>query len=139
MRRREFVWGLTLGIGGGLCLTLSACSPSPSPPPLPVDLSSLLPEGSTRIGEIFLRDRSFIESRIPRLEDVFPQPARWAQMPSEEILDRLRAQISADFASGRTVSVGGWVLSETEARLCAFHSLLEAGEISLIATLREDF
>ena len=136
MRRREFVWGLALGVGGGLCLTLPACSSSS--PPIPVDLSSLLPEASTRIGKAFLRNRSFFESRIPRLEDVFPQPARWAQMPAKEVLERLREQISADFANGRTVSVGGWVLSETEARLCAFHSLLQAGEVSLIAAPPED-
>lgn len=128
--RREFVWGLALGVGGGLCLTLPGCSSSS--PQLPVDLSSLLPKASTRIGDAFLRSRSSFGSRIPRLEDVFPQPAQWAQMSAKAVLERLREQISADFKSGRTASVGGWVLSETEARLCAFHSLLEAGEISVI-------
>lgn len=130
MRRREFIWGLALGVGGGLFLTLPACSSAG--PALPVDLSSLLPKASTRIGDAFLRSRSFSGSRIPRLEDVFPQPAQWAQMSAEEVLERLREQISADFRSGRTASVGGWILSVTEARLCAFHSLLEAGEVSLI-------
>jgi hypothetical protein len=32
-------------------------------------------------------------------------------------------QIHDDFAAGRTVVVGGWVLSETEARQCALYSL----------------
>jgi hypothetical protein len=32
-------------------------------------------------------------------------------------------QIRDDFAAGRTVVVGGWVLSETEARQCALYSL----------------
>ena len=32
-------------------------------------------------------------------------------------------QIHDDFADGRTVLVGGWVLSETEARQCALYSL----------------
>ena len=135
MRRREFVWGLALGFGGGLCLSLPACSPS-SPTLLPVDLSALLPKASLRIGKTFLNNRPFLDSRIPRLEDVFPPPAQWTQMSAEEVLERLRAQISADFESGRTVLVGGWVLAETEARLCAFHSLLRAGEVSLIAAPR---
>jgi hypothetical protein len=133
MRRREFVWGLALSIGGGLCLMLPACSPSPSSP-LPVDLTPLLPKASTRIGKAFLSNGSLVESRIPRLEEVFPPPAPWAQMSAPEVLEQLRAQISADFANNRTVSVDGWVLSETEARLCAFHSLVQAGKGSLIAT-----
>ncbi len=29
------------------------------------------------------------------------------------------ARIRADFAAGRTVTLGGWVLAQTEARLCA--------------------
>jgi hypothetical protein len=135
MRRREFVWGLALGFGGGLCLSLPACSPS-SPTLLPVDLSALLPKASLRIGKTILDKRSFWDSSIPRLEDVFPPSVLWAQMSAKEVLERLRTQIAADFESGRTVSVGGWVLAETEARLCVFHSLLRVGEVSLIAAPR---
>ncbi len=35
----------------------------------------------------------------------------------------IEEQIRDDFAAGRTVVVGGWVLSETEARQCALYSL----------------
>lgn len=33
----------------------------------------------------------------------------------------LRALVEDDFASGRTVLLDGWVLSESECRLCALH------------------
>lgn len=35
-------------------------------------------------------------------------------------------QCALDFAEGRTVEIDGWVLSETEARLCAGRALLNA-------------
>jgi len=35
------------------------------------------------------------------------------------MVQRASDQIRADFADGRTVKVDGWVLSLTEARLCA--------------------
>lgn len=35
----------------------------------------------------------------------------------------IEEQIHDDFAAGRTVVVGGWVLSQTEARQCALYSL----------------
>jgi hypothetical protein len=38
----------------------------------------------------------------------------------------LDARVCADFDHGRTVVIRGWVLSVTEARQCALHSLLHA-------------
>jgi hypothetical protein len=35
------------------------------------------------------------------------------------LLQRLDAQVRDDFASGTTIALDGWVLSRTEARLCA--------------------
>ena len=39
---------------------------------------------------------------------------------------RLSDEIRRDFASGRTVTLKGWILSLTEARQCALYSLLQA-------------
>ena len=36
---------------------------------------------------------------------------------------RIAAQIAADFASGDTVKVGGWILSRTEAQVWALYAL----------------
>ena len=53
--------------------------------------------------------------------DAYPPPARhWAtHVPVAEL-------VRADFEAGRVVVVRGWVLSITEARQCALHSLLSA-------------
>lgn len=37
----------------------------------------------------------------------------------------LADQVRADFAEGRTVVVGGWLLAATEARQCALYSILD--------------
>lgn len=39
---------------------------------------------------------------------------------------RVDARVRQDFASGRTVTLNGWVLAVTEARQCALYSLLPA-------------
>lgn len=41
--------------------------------------------------------------------------------------DALRQRVADDFAAGRSVLVAGWVLSRTEADLCALFALLEIG------------
>ncbi|HEV2353439.1 MAG TPA: hypothetical protein VGR89_04310 [Puia sp.] len=40
------------------------------------------------------------------------------------LANQLNAQVRQDFASGKTVTVDGWVLSVTEARQCALFSLV---------------
>lgn len=42
-----------------------------------------------------------------------------------ELRNSVRAQVEADFASVRVVDVGGWLLAETEARLCGIVALAE--------------
>ncbi len=42
-------------------------------------------------------------------------------VPADPVL-RAR-QVRADFAAGRVVTLGGWVLSRTECRYCALHAL----------------
>jgi hypothetical protein len=41
-----------------------------------------------------------------------------------ELRELLAEQSAADFGDGRTVRLRGWILSETEARLCALAALL---------------
>jgi len=41
-----------------------------------------------------------------------------------DVPKRLRLCIQEDFTAGRTVNVDGWILSETETRICALKTLL---------------
>ncbi len=44
---------------------------------------------------------------------------------AESMRQRLREIVCEDFAEGRVVWLGGWLLSETEAQLCALAALSE--------------
>lgn len=44
-------------------------------------------------------------------------------MSPAAILERIRTGTARDFALGRTLLVGGWLLGETEVRLCAVAAL----------------
>lgn len=50
---------------------------------------------------------------------------QWSPMDYDEpmLKRRLAAQIRRDFAEHRTVNLRGWVMSQTEARLCALIAL----------------
>ena len=55
------------------------------------------------------------------LDQVLPRGVR--SRPEAEIRSCLLTRIRRDFVSGTTVEVEGWVLSVTEARLCALVAL----------------
>jgi len=48
---------------------------------------------------------------------------RLAYADANELRMFLAEQEKADFAEGRTVMLGGWIISQTEARLCALAAL----------------
>ena len=56
-----------------------------------------------------------------RCQDCDPARAR-----TDQLRVALAGQIRADFAAARVVTVDGWVLSETEARLCGLAALSAA-------------
>jgi hypothetical protein len=49
--------------------------------------------------------------------------ARFAHANTEQLREILLDQQRTDFARGRTVMIDGWVLSETEVRLCALAAI----------------
>lgn len=55
---------------------------------------------------LLLRSLSLDEGRLDRESEA-------------ALRERLRARVRADFASGDIADTGGWILSRTEARLCA--------------------
>lgn len=47
-----------------------------------------------------------------------------ADLDGEGLRDRLMCQHKRDFLEGRTIRIRGWVLSRTEARLCALTTVM---------------
>ena len=104
MRRRSLLWG-----GLAACLATPAAKPEPA-------LLSLFrdKQAAARLGRAYLEGRPSAD--LASLE--------WPSLPAGGALRRRVArQIRADFAAGRVVCVQGWLLSETEARICAMAAL----------------
>jgi hypothetical protein len=107
------------GLAGlsGLALPGAAFAARPGNDPMVGMLRALFtsPEAAARVGEHGLRDGAIVAA---------PGTIR-AQLGAVGGADDLRALIQADFAAGRTVRLGGWVLSRTEALACAYLALSE--------------
>lgn len=81
------------------------------------------PAAARCIGQMYLREApaehdpvqlaSLILSSLQLSSD---DPVR---LPRRALSKRLRVGVRADFAAGRTVILDGWILSRTEARVCA--------------------
>jgi hypothetical protein len=88
------------------------------------------PESAAAVGRAYLAghpeeaDRARLAARLDhalRCQDCDP-----AQAPAERLRAALSRQIRADFAGSRVVRVDGWMLSETEGRLCGLAALSAA-------------
>lgn len=80
-----------------------------------------------RIGETCRQALPLAESTRSALMRILITEARAAndgQFPDEDLAPALRRRSGDDFHRGRVVSVNGWVLSLTEARLYALASLI---------------
>jgi hypothetical protein len=85
------------------------------------------PESAHGVGRAYLElspDERDIDTVLERLAS--PQLRRWEALASsdpERLVQELRLQHRSDFAHERVVALRGWVLSKTEARLCALAAL----------------
>jgi hypothetical protein len=114
--RRAFLAGLL----AGLCLAAAGrvfARARPGVGAADHPLAALLrhPESAAAIGARYLRDHPDERSAALRLArppgGVAPDRSAWR--------GALRSECARDFAEGRVVRVDGWILSRTEARLCA--------------------
>ena len=76
------------------------------------------PQAAARLGAVLLRARPELANREETLRQLFA-PARWRRVQAADAPARLREQVREDFAHGRTLSLQGWLLAASEARLYA--------------------
>jgi hypothetical protein len=95
--------------------------------PAPPDPETLLralgegladPQAAARLGAALRRARPELANREDTLRQLFA-PARWRHLRAADAPARLREQVREDFAHGRTLSLQGWLLAASEARLYA--------------------
>jgi hypothetical protein len=119
LSRRHFVSSAVLTTGGLLCLGLTCCRPTATRHTVLIDLAATLPPAAERLGRAFRRQSS--EGSVEAAQAIFSDP-RWdgaSLTDPDAVRLGLMAQITQDFRSERWVDLEGWVLSITEARLCA--------------------
>jgi hypothetical protein len=120
--RRRFLELTAAGMVASVTSSACAHDTGATAPALgqPSLLGMLGPDGVREIGAQYRATRPG-ENTGAALRDAISNSAHrhfpWISYPSIE------EQIRDDFAAGRTVVVGGWVLSDTEARQCALYSL----------------
>jgi hypothetical protein len=85
------------------------------------------PVSAARIGRAYLRarpDDASLERLMQALAGGWPGGAAQVErLGTAQLRRRLQRRIRADFAAGRTVTVQGWVLAESEARLFGLAAL----------------
>jgi hypothetical protein len=119
--RRRFLQLSAAGVVAGLADT--ACSRDTSEDAQALARPALLEMlGADRTLEIGTHYRAAApgENTVAALRDAISSSQRqfpWIRRRSIE------EQVRDDFAAGRTIVIGGWVLSRTEARQCALYSL----------------
>ncbi len=120
LQRRQFM-SVLIGLGAANLLAVPSRAVGAAPAPGPTALQSV-----RRVGEAYLRLRP-VESERKRLIAALFRDLRKtcnnvpAGDSASHLNSELRALVEDDFASGRTVILDGWVLSESECRLCALH------------------
>lgn len=124
MTRRTFLAAaaLTAAGGGGVLYRLTSSDFDPELEQT-VDVASLFDElgPARRVGRTYLEDHPVEadERALVRLLEAEPGwRGVWEGSPAR-IAAVARRTIRLDYQNGRTVPVGGWILSRTEARLCA--------------------
>ena len=78
-----------------------------------------IPGSAAAVGRIYLRNapQEADERRLVRL--ICPSTRRWQMADAGRLRRLIARQQQQDFRLGRVVQVDGWMLSATEARLCA--------------------
>jgi hypothetical protein len=120
LNRRRFLQITTAGLLTGLTGTACTSDDDPNEPREPALVEMLGPE---RVRQIGMEYRAEVPQEITAaaLAEAIESSRRrgFARRYRRPIEDQIRR----DFATGRVVVVGGWVLALTEARECALYSL----------------
>lgn len=125
--RRSFVKGAALGLATPAWLAaLAGCGPDAE---LDLGLSGFHgdPLAAAVVGAAYLKvapDENEREVLLERLagEDI-EEWERLARRSPDALRERVRKRHFEDFVQDRVVRLHGWVLSRTEARLCALNAL----------------
>jgi len=130
LSRRDILRKLTYG---GLIIALPTSALARSAGNLSPSLATLLgqffsnKESARVVGQRYLGftpNEANLERLMAMIFHSKENYARFANADAEQLRAMLSDQQRADFAHGRTIMIDGWILSETEVRLCALAAML---------------
>ena len=124
MKRRTFIVSLLwAAAGGGAVVTINRLDWHR---PLEVKIAMALSDGryAGKLGRVYL-DEFPADRDLTRLIDLlFPDLARRpAPVQATALAESLAKRVRQDFVDGNVVSLEGWLLARTEARICALLAL----------------
>jgi hypothetical protein len=130
-RRRRFVVSLTKVAGGlGCVVVLGRCAGRPGEGTAVLQVAERLtvPGDARLVGGAYLEQVPEEHDR-DRLVDLLLQSLRMEEAPpsSGQLAERVLAAVRRDFEEDRIVRIQGWMLSLTEARLCALVAISAEG------------
>ena len=111
MHRRRFIELILVGL---------ACRSAAAPA---LEGMLPLPDGARLLGGVYHAAHPE-EADLARLVRALSQVLVLGPGGTADPLACLSGQVRADYRCGRTVDVGGWLLSLTEARLCALQAMI---------------
>jgi len=125
MIRRDFL-KLSVAAAPGMALVLHAChSPAGTAQEAlaqPESLFGIMDKTELQaIGKAFLAATPTTKDALQT--QILGKPVTNGT-PLTELSNQIAATVKQDFSAGRTIVLNGWVLSLTEARQCALHTLL---------------
>jgi len=92
----------------------------------PIDTLWSDPANARTVGRRYLQMQPTDVAVDPMMQDVFGDRMARGEIDAESLRTAIAERRLYDFASGDTVIIDGWLLSRTEARLCAL-SVLDYG------------
>ena len=121
MKRRTFIVSAVCVAGAsGLALKLRSAAWSERDVTLEIALSVADGSDAELVGRDYLAQAPEESSKERLVELIFPELLNSAQPPPRaKLIDGIARLVREDFEAQRTVTIDGWTLSRTEARLCA--------------------
>lgn len=124
--RRDFIVSLAAA-GAALSLGLVVTRPLWDNDPLYAEVTERLTDGghARRLGRLYLEQVPEEADSGVLVDLIFPDLPAEGQGPGQsEVAREVMERICRDYAEGRFVTVEGWVVAETEARLWALASVV---------------
>ena len=133
MKRREFIGIAAVGAAGVVVVPMPVHGQSSAAATLAHPRLLAILRNEHLVAELGRRYRALVPSENAELvltrmiqSDLVGAGGDLANdTASQSIQARVDRRIQADFDHGRTVTLQGWILSQTEARQCALFSLLQ--------------